>query len=71
MLAIDDVQWCDEASANLLHYMVRSKWQRPFVVIMAARDGELADNPTMLAVLRSLRHGRLLQEIETRPPARG
>ena len=63
LLAFDDIQWCDEASANLLHHIVRSKWQRPLVVVMAARDGELADNPPVLAILRSLRHRRLLQEI--------
>jgi hypothetical protein len=67
VIAFDDVQWCDEASANLLHYIVRSKWQRPLVVLLAARDGELADNAAMLAVLRSLRHGRVLQEIPLAP----
>ncbi len=69
VVAFDDIQWCDEASANLLHYIVRTKWDRPFVVLLAARDGELADNPAMLAVLRSLRHGGLLQEIRLSPLA--
>jgi len=69
LLAFDDIQWCDEASANLLHYIIRSKWRQPFVVLLTARDGELADNPAMLAVLRSLRHGRLLQEISLAPLA--
>ena len=69
VLAFDDIQWCDEASANLLHYIIRAKWQRPLVVLLAARDGELADNPAILAFLRSLRHGRLLQEIRLSPLA--
>jgi DNA-binding SARP family transcriptional activator/predicted ATPase len=67
VVAFDDIQWCDEASATLLHYIIRAKWQRPFVVLLAGRDGELADNPAVLAVLRSLRHGRLLQEIALAP----
>jgi DNA-binding SARP family transcriptional activator len=69
VVAFDDIQWCDEASANLLHYIIRAKWQRPFVVLLAAREGELADNPGMLAVLRGLRHDRLLQEIRLVPLA--
>jgi len=69
VLAFDDIQWADEASANLLHYIIRAKWRRPFVVLLAARDGELADNPGMLAVLRSLRHDRLLREIRLAPLA--
>jgi hypothetical protein len=69
VLAFDDIQWIDEASANLLHYIIRAKRQRPFVVLLAARDGELADNPAILAVLRSLRHDRFLREIRLAPLA--
>jgi predicted ATPase len=63
LLALDDIQWCDEASANLLHLLIRRNRQRALAVILAARDGELADNPSVLGVLRSLRHDRVLQEM--------
>jgi DNA-binding SARP family transcriptional activator len=70
LLALDDVQWCDEASAGLLHYLVRTSQRRPLTVIIAAREGELTDNPAMLAVIRSLRHARLVEEIALTPLSR-
>jgi len=62
LLVLDDVQWCDEASAELLHYVIRMNRHRPVMVVLAAREGELADNVPMLRVLRSLRRDRLLEE---------
>ena len=37
LLQFDDVQWCDEASAELLHYVVRMTRHRPVSVVLAAR----------------------------------
>ncbi|MCZ7677688.1 MAG: ATP-binding protein [Sandaracinaceae bacterium] len=44
LLAFDDVQWLDAASATLLHYVARSCRERPVLVVLAARAGELPDN---------------------------
>jgi predicted ATPase len=44
LLLFDDVQWCDEASAELLHYVTRMSAQGPVLVALAARDMEIADN---------------------------
>jgi len=67
LIALDDVQWCDEASINLLHYIIRLGRSRALGVLLAAREGELADNPKMLTVLRSLRHARILHEVRLAP----
>ena len=67
LLVLDDVQWCDEASAELLHYVTRMNRHRPVMVVLAAREGELADNVPMLRVLRSLRRDGLLEEIALGP----
>ena len=67
MIILDDIQWCDDASAALLHYVVRMNRFRPILVGLAARDGELADNPSVENVLRSLRHERLIDEIALPP----
>jgi DNA-binding SARP family transcriptional activator len=64
LLCFDDVQWCDEASVELLQYVVRVGRQRPMMVALAARAGELPDNIPMHVLLRSLRNARRLHEIK-------
>lgn len=71
LVALDDVQWFDEASAHLLHYVVRVSLNAPVVLALAGRDGELTDNAAMLGALRGLRHRRLLHEIGLAPLAQG
>lgn len=67
LLAFDDVHWCDEASADLLHFVIRAAGGRPVVILLMARHGELPDNPGMQRVLRTLRHDRMLDEIVLSP----
>jgi tetratricopeptide (TPR) repeat protein len=70
LLAFDDVQWCDAASAELLHYVARMCRHRPLMIILAARAGELPDNEPMLRLLRGLRRDRSLEELDLRPLSR-
>lgn len=63
LVTLDDAQWCDGASAELLHYVARMNRHRPVCVALAARKGELPDNEPMSRVLRSLRRDRMLEEI--------
>lgn len=51
LVAIDDIQWIDEASAALLHYVVRKGRAR---VVLAARVGEIDDNPHALRLVGAL-----------------
>jgi DNA-binding SARP family transcriptional activator/tetratricopeptide (TPR) repeat protein len=67
LLVFDDIHWLDEASASLLHYVVRMNRHRPVVVALAARDGELPDNEPVQSVIRSLRRERILEEISLEP----
>ena len=60
-LLIDDVQWLDEASASLLHFVARGGGAN-LVIACGARAGELGDNPAALRVVRALdRDRRLVQ----------
>ena len=60
LIVLDDLQWSDEASLALLHYIARSPWPGRIVLAAAVRAGEVADNPAALRVLRALdRDGRL------------
>ena len=67
LLVLEDIHWLDEASAALLHHLVRAIRRVPALVLLTARDGELPDNPPVLGALRSLRHDRLLAEIALGP----
>jgi predicted ATPase len=67
LLVLDDVQWLDRESAELLHYLVRTSDRGPLLVLLLARGGELTDNETMSRVLRSLRRERAVVEIELEP----
>lgn len=60
VVLIDDVQWCDEASAALLHYLGRSLAGSRVLMACAARSGGLLENPHAQRALRALeREGRL------------
>ncbi|MDH5676790.1 MAG: AAA family ATPase [Myxococcales bacterium] len=67
LLVLDDVQWLDASTAELLHYLVRTNKKHPLMVALGARGGELDDNPVMTRVLRSLRRDRLLEERTLEP----
>jgi tetratricopeptide (TPR) repeat protein len=66
-LVLDDVHWFDEASAALLHYVVRGIAGSRIVVACGARPGELADNPAALRLLRALGRDARLREIPLAP----
>jgi DNA-binding SARP family transcriptional activator/predicted ATPase len=70
VLVLDDVQWCDDASATLLHYATRMNRHRPLLVALGARAGELLDNAPMCRTVRALRHDGLLSEIRLGPLGR-
>jgi DNA-binding SARP family transcriptional activator/tetratricopeptide (TPR) repeat protein len=70
LLAFDDVQWYDAASAELLHYVARMCRHRPLMIMLATRAGELPDNEPMLRLLRGLRRDHSLLELNLRPLSR-
>ncbi len=62
VLLFDDIHWCDDASAALLHYVVRTSLAQPLLVVLGARDGELVDNESVMKMLRSFRREGLIDE---------
>jgi len=67
LLVLDDVQWLDDASAELLHYVARSNRRLPLLVALAARAGDLPDNEGASRALRSLRRDPGIVEIAVGP----
>jgi DNA-binding SARP family transcriptional activator/tetratricopeptide (TPR) repeat protein len=64
---LDDIQWLDEVSAALLHYLVRTAQLPRVLFACAARAGELSDNMPSLAAVRGLKRERRLREIALGP----
>jgi DNA-binding SARP family transcriptional activator/predicted ATPase len=68
LLMLDDVQWLDEASASLLHHVVRSTANcGHFWLVLTARTGELDENRTMAVVHGSLAREGHLRELRLEP----
>jgi DNA-binding SARP family transcriptional activator len=62
VIALDDLQWLDEASAALLHYVARALRGEPILIALGARTGELEANAAAARVIHELgRDQRLLQ----------
>jgi DNA-binding SARP family transcriptional activator len=66
LVIIDDVQWIDEGSAALLHFLARGSGPG-LRIACGARPGELADNPPALRLVRGLTRERLLRQIGLSP----
>ncbi|MGB3613639.1 MAG: AAA family ATPase, partial [Elainellaceae cyanobacterium] len=67
LLVLDDIQWLDDASATLLHYVFRLLGDKSLRIACAAREQELQENPAASTLLESLRRANRLQEV-TVPP---
>lgn len=55
ILMVDDIQWADDASAQVLHYLARHAAQRPVLVIYAYRDEEVDSDERLARLVESLR----------------
>ena len=62
VLVLDDLQWVDEASAALLHFLVRSAIPG-LLLAGGARRGEVDDNPWAKRLLQSLTRDGLLERL--------
>jgi len=55
LLIVDDIQWADDASAQVLHYLARQATQRPLLVIYAYRDEVIDSDERFAQLIESLR----------------
>ncbi|MES2102492.1 MAG: AAA family ATPase [Pseudomonadota bacterium] len=70
VLILDDLQWLDEGSCALLHYLVRSADSGTRLLLAgAARQGEIDDNPWAKNLLQSLAREHMLHNYQLAPLA--
>jgi len=55
ILMVDDIQWADDASAQVFHYLARRAARRPVLVICAYRDEDLESDERLARWVESLR----------------
>jgi predicted ATPase len=67
VVILDDIQWLDEASAALVHFVARALDGKPILLACAAREGELSDNPAVLRLVRALERDRRLHQMVLSP----
>ncbi|MEO8035413.1 MAG: AAA family ATPase, partial [Acidobacteriota bacterium] len=71
VIALDDLQWIDEGSAALLHYVARHVEGKSILIACAARPGEIADNLPAARLLRDLRRDKRVFDIPLGPLSGG
>lgn len=54
ILVVDDIQWADEASARVFHYLARHCAEQPILVLYAYRDDDLASDERLALLIESL-----------------
>jgi DNA-binding SARP family transcriptional activator len=67
VLALDDLQWFDEASLALLHYVIRSTSLGSLLVACTARQAELGENVQAVRLVRTLERDGALREVTLGP----
>src|SRR6185312_12850430 len=53
-LLLDDLQWADEATLALVHYLATRVGHMPVVIVGTYRDSRLDTNPTLVRTLEEL-----------------
>jgi len=63
LVVLDDLQWTDESSLLLLHYLARGVSSKPLLLLGAYRDTDIDERHPLSPVLTELNRERLLQSV--------
>lgn len=61
LIILDDLQWTDQSSLLLLHYLARGVYREPLLLLGAYRDTDIDERHPLSPVLTELNRERLLQ----------
>ncbi len=64
IVVLDDLQWADKSSLQLLSYVTRGVYRESLLVLGAYRDSEIEDGDLLSSVLVDLNRARLLQTVK-------
>jgi len=63
LVVLDDLQWTDQSSLLLLHYLARGVYRESLVLLGAYRETDIDERHPLPPVLRELNRERLLQTV--------
>lgn len=64
LVILDDLQWVDESSLLLLHYLARGTYKDSLLLLGAYRDTDVDEKHPLIPVLTELNRERLLQSVQ-------
>ena len=64
LIILDDLQWTDQSSLLLLHYLARGVYSEPLLLLGAYRDTDIDERHPLSPVLAELNRERLLQSAQ-------
>lgn len=67
LVVLDDVQWFDEVSAALMHFVVRELAPGRVLVVATARGDELSENAVAIRSVRAMQREKRLDELAVGP----
>ncbi len=67
VLIIDDLQWCDTETIELIGYLVRSEPQTPVLIIGTVRWEELSERHTLPGLVDALQRGQAVTVVAIDP----
>ena len=63
LVVLDDLQWTDQTSLLLLHYLARGVYKTPLLLLGAYRETDIDERHPLSPVLAELNRERLLQSV--------
>ena len=67
LIALDDLQWADSSSCELLAYLARRTYGYPIVIVGTCRENELAQDHALRPLLTDLRRENAVEVISLEP----
>jgi predicted ATPase len=64
LVILDNLQWTDQTSLLLLHYLARGVYREPLLLLCAYRDTDVDEKHQLTPVLTELNRERLLQSAQ-------
>jgi predicted ATPase/tRNA A-37 threonylcarbamoyl transferase component Bud32 len=63
LVVLDDLQWTDQSSLLLMHYLARGAYRVPMFILGAYRDTDIDERHVLTSVLTELNRERLLKSV--------
>jgi len=67
LIVLDDLQWSDDSSCELLAYLARRVYGHPIVIVGTCRDNELPTNHALRPLLTDLQRERVVETVALQP----